>query len=93
MKTADQSYPSNGFAFFNARNEFGELEQNANQCFRVFDTAESFSNVNTMITNRLADAKVIAANLVGNALVVTKLRELQFSLAFVSEWLRDGLYR
>ena len=94
MSTNDQSYPQNGFAFFNARDEFGEIEQGQSQCFRVFETAESFANVDSIIKARLTEAQSVFGNigtLVSNG-DVAKLRELKYALAFIEEWIRDGLY-
>ena len=95
MSTNDQTYPQNGFAFFNSRDEFGEIEQGQSQCFRVFETAESFANVDSIIKARLTEAQSVFGSigtLVSNG-NVAKLRELKYALAFIGEWIRDGLYK
>ena len=93
--TGDQSYPSAGLAFLNARDEFGGIDTNQqNQCFRIFETKSSFAQVDLVINNRLAEANTIRNTIqsVVSGANLAKLRELKFSLAFIGEWLRDGLY-
>ena len=51
--------------WFGARSEFGDFQPaDAHQCFRVFETKESFSNVHALMTAEFARLKTLATKLI-----------------------------
>ena len=51
------SYPTNTFPWFQARNDIGSMSTGNHHCFRVFETKESFANVDKFIKQALVVAK------------------------------------
>ena len=51
--------------WFGARSEFGDFDPAlAGQCFRVFETKESFSNLHGLMTAEFARLKTLATKLI-----------------------------
>lgn len=51
------SYPTGAFPWFQARNDIGSMSTGNHYCFRVFETKESFANVDKFIKQALVVAK------------------------------------
>ena len=51
------SYPTGTFPWFQARNDIGSMSTGNHYCFRVFETKESFANVDKFIKQALVVAK------------------------------------
>ena len=51
------SYPTGTFPWFQARNDIGSMSTGNHYCFRVFETKESFANVDKFIQQALVVAK------------------------------------
>ena len=51
------SYPVGSFPWFQARNDIGSMSAGNHHCFRVFETKESFANVDKFIKQALVVAK------------------------------------
>ena len=52
--------------WFGARSEFGDFQKPTagQQCFRVFETKESFSNLHGLVTREFARLKTLATKLI-----------------------------
>lgn len=53
--------------WFGARSDFGDFGTAASQCFRVFETQESFGNLHALMTDEFARLKTHAKTLVDDA--------------------------
>ena len=49
--------------WFGARSQFGDFEAAGQQCFRIFETKESFANLHALMTAEFARLKTLATEL------------------------------
>ena len=72
--------------WFGARSEFGDFEPEASkQCFRIFKTKESYSNIDAMMTSEFSRLKLLATKLIKEKFDFSQhlaVRKFQFSKNF-----------
>jgi len=57
--------------WFGARSEFGDFKLDIDkQCFRIFNTKDSFSNIDALMTSEFKRLKILATRLIKKTFII-----------------------